>query len=433
TNQMLYSTNLQFFKKSLAKYYSNQIKVNLNVQLDHEGILIKILLNYLWIFSSIFTFNIKFSSSIFFIEQSSNSFYFMVNNFDCYLSNLQIHLIYAQIIFIVLLMLLQFYFILIISFIYFQLSSQQMERSIISNTLLCLYVFNYGGLIKLLCSKLSVRSISNIYYIQGDVSLLFDSQEHYIWIYFLIIPLLVIFCCIIPLSLFLLMFRNRFRLDMLKFRKHICYLFNEYNEKSYFWEQIKLIQKTCIILVITNFENNVLLKTTFLGICVEIYQILAINNKPYIISKFNNLDLKSGQICLIAIFLAASQYEIQALQNNFFSMFLQVILILLLFRLSFPFIKDILSIYSKKYSLPILTKIHPLLKQSNITLFKNIGKYLDQEFEKRKKLQINIKKMKSSLKFENGKEVKTFTKRPTLKSNANSRASFIEIKNQQQF
>ncbi|CAD8167816.1 unnamed protein product [Paramecium octaurelia] len=401
---------------------------------DHEGILIKILLNYLWIFSSIFTFNLRFSFSIFFIEQSSNSFYFMVNNLDCYLSDLSMHLIYAQIIFILLLMLLQFYVTLIISFIYYQLSSQQMERSIISNTLLCLYVFNYGGLIKLLCSKLSVRQISNIDYIQGDVSLLFDSQEHYLWIYFLIIPLLLIFGCIIPFSLFLLMFRNRFRLFKLKFRKHICYLFNEYNEKQYFWEQIKLIQKTFIILVITNFENNVLLKTTLLGICLEIYQVLANNSKPYIISKFNNLDLESGQICLIAIFLAATKYETQVLQNDFFSMLLQIILIILLCRLGLPFIKEIVIIYSKKYSLPILTKFHPALKQSNIKLFKFIGMQLDQELEKRKKLQMNIQKIRFFLqtKFGRGKEVIFFTKRTILKSNTNSKASFIEINNQLQ-
>ncbi|CAD8138707.1 unnamed protein product [Paramecium octaurelia] len=176
-----------------------------------------------------------------------------------------------------------------------------------------------------------------------------------------------------------------------------------------------------------------LLKTTLLGICVEIYQILAINNKPYIISKFNNLDLKSGQICLIAIFLAASLYESQVLQNNFFSMIFQVLLILLLFQLSLPFIKEIVIIYSKKYSLPILTKIHPMLKKSKINLFRKIGIYLDKEFEKRKNLQMNIKKMKSSLKFESRKEVITFTKRPTVKSNSNSRASFIEINNQSQF
>ncbi|CAD8202686.1 unnamed protein product [Paramecium octaurelia] len=410
-------------------------KILFKLNQDHEGILIKILLNYLWIFSTIFTFNIKFSFSIFFIEQSSNSFYFMVNNLDCYLSDLSIHLIYAQIIFMLLLMLLQFYFILIISFIYYQLSSQQMERSIISNTLLCLYVFNYGGLIKLLCSKLSVRQISNIDYIQGDVSLIFGSQEHYLWVYYLIIPLLVIFCCVIPFSLFLLMFQNRFHLFKLKFRKHICYLFNEYNEKRYFWEQIKLIQKTFIILVITNFENNVLLKTTLLGTCVEIYQVLANNSKPYIISKFNSLDLESGQICLIAIFFAATKYESQVLQNDFFSMFLQIILILLLFRLSLPFIKEILIIYSKKYSLPLMAKIHPTLKKSKIRLFKNIGIYLDSEFEKRKKLQSNIQKMRSTLqiKFESGKEVIFFTKRPILKSITNSKASLIEIKDQQQF
>ncbi|CAD8151291.1 unnamed protein product [Paramecium octaurelia] len=368
---------------SLSVFQHKFSKILFKLNQDHEGILIKILLNYLWIFSSIFTFNIKFSFSIFFIEQSSNSFQFMVNNLDCYLSDLQIHLIYAQIIVLILLMLLQFYFMLIVSFIYHQLSSQKMDKSIISNTLLCLYVFNYGGLIKFLCSKLSIRQISNIDYIQGDVSLMFNSQEHQLWVQFLIIPLLLIFGGIIPISLFLLMLLNRFHLYKIQFRKHICYLFNEYNENRYYWEQIKLIQKLCIILIMTNFENNLLFKTTLLGLCLEAYQVLAINNKPYIISKFNKLDLQSGQICLIAIFLAATKYESQVLQNNVLSMFLQTILIVLLFRLSFPFIKDILSIYFKKYSTPILTKLNLYLRQSKINIQKILEMVWIGNFQKK--------------------------------------------------
>ncbi|CAD8195642.1 unnamed protein product [Paramecium octaurelia] len=373
-------------------------KVIFKLSQDHEGILVKMLLNYLWIFSVIFTFNISFSFSFIFIEQSSNSFYFMVNNLDCYLSNLQPHLIYMKIFVILLLMILQFKLILALSLLYHNIMNNQMDNSLLSNTLLYLYVFNYGGLIKMLCSSLSVRQISNINYIQGDVSLLYNTEDHQLWIYFFILPLLIVFGCIIPFSLFLLTYIKRDILYKIKLRKHICYLFNEYTDNNYFWEQIKLLQKAIIILITTYFENNTLLKTSLLGLCLLSYQVIAVKNKPYIISKFNNLDLSSGQICSITIFLAAIKYESQNL-NEFFSIFLQIFILILLVRLCYPFILNICSVYYKKYSFFILTKIHQFLKYLKLNKYcvQSLEDYLTKATEKKQKLKRNFLKLKQFL------------------------------------
>lgn len=55
------------------------------------------LLNYLWIFSVIFTFNIQFSFSFTFVDSASNTSYSMASNLDCYLSeNQSIKLIYSK-------------------------------------------------------------------------------------------------------------------------------------------------------------------------------------------------------------------------------------------------------------------------------------------------------------------------------------------------
>ena len=54
-------------------------------------------LNYLWIYSVIFTFNINFSFSFNLIDNASNTSYFMANNFDCYLSEyFKLELIYSK-------------------------------------------------------------------------------------------------------------------------------------------------------------------------------------------------------------------------------------------------------------------------------------------------------------------------------------------------
>lgn len=44
----------------------------------------------------------------------------------------------------------------------------------------------------------------------------------------------------------------------------------------------------------TYFESEVLLKTTLLGLSLLLYQLIAIQIKPYIISNLNNLDIETG-------------------------------------------------------------------------------------------------------------------------------------------
>ncbi|CAD8188653.1 unnamed protein product [Paramecium pentaurelia] len=422
---------------SSLKIFFRLSKLIFKLSQDHEGILVKLLLNYLWIFSVIFTFNINFSFSFIFIEQSSNSFYFMVNNLDCYLSDLQTQLIYIKIFVILILMLLQFNLILALSLVYHSITKNNMDNSLLSNTLLYLYVFNYGGLIKMVCSSLSGRQISNINYIQGDVSLLYDTRDHQLWIYSLILPLLVVYGCIIPFSLFLLTYFKRDILDKIKFRRHICYLFNEYTDNNYYWEQIKLLQKAIIILITTYFENNILLKTSLLGLCLLSYQAIAVKNKPYIISKFNNLDLASGQICSIAIFLAAIKYESQNLNNQFFSVFLQILILIILIRLCYPFIFNIVTVYYQKYSFLILTKIHQSFKSLNLNkqCITILGNYLIKENERKQKLKRNFQKLKEYLISKSRSKIQSSNYRAAnikihLRSTSNSGQYLVEALNE---
>lgn len=63
------------------------------------------------------------------------------------------------------------------------------------------------------CSILSKREISNIGYIQGDVSLIYGTETHTSWIIAFAIPGLGIIGILIPFSLFFLMYINREQLD----------------------------------------------------------------------------------------------------------------------------------------------------------------------------------------------------------------------------
>lgn len=89
--------------------------------------------------------------------------------------------------------------------------------------------------------------------------------------YQFIIPLLILLGFTIPFSLFILLYTQRKKLHTTTFRKHICYLFNEYNTNAYYWEVIKLSLKSIVIVITTYFEANIFLKAALIGLCLLIY------------------------------------------------------------------------------------------------------------------------------------------------------------------
>ncbi|CAD8114144.1 unnamed protein product [Paramecium primaurelia] len=420
----------------LFRYLKLKLKfadILFNLDQDHESILLKLYLNYLWIFSLIFTFNINFSFTLSFLKQSSDTTYFMANFFECFLSEIEgIELIYSRIILTVGLIISQ---VLIIQFgcaLFSFFTAQKYKSRIMSNTILYLYIQNYATLIKQFFSTLAIRKISQIDYIQGDVSLLYGSNNHFNWIYAFIIPGSALFGLIIPLSLYIFLYLKKNDLNKIKYRSHIGYLFNEYTRKNYFWEWIKLWNKTIIIIILIYFETDISLKASSLGLCLLIYQYLSQHFKPYNLQKFNLLDVQTGQLCSSAIFFAAVKYICDQQENYTLSSLIQTIIILISLILSYPFIRGILKVYFKKYK--------PGVFEIMLTICKNyypnskFTKYLSLRLiilrQREKKIKSHFQKMKQAFKKRKQNEKKQ--QKIVLNSNLSKNNTMNLLLNQSQ-
>ncbi|CAD8173412.1 unnamed protein product [Paramecium pentaurelia] len=404
------------------------VEILFKLQQDHESILLKLFLNYFWIFSLIFTFNISFSISLNIVKPSNDTSYFMANFFECLLAEIQgIELIYSRILIMFVIMVCQ----ILIIFIGFQLLDilkyYKFYRRIISITVLYLFIQNYASLINQFFSILAIRRISDLNYIQGDVSLIYGSQSHISWIYGFVIPGSLLIGLILPLSLFFLLYINKDQHKKITFRRHIGYLFNEYTQKNYFWEIIKLWKKTIIIIILIYFETDIYLKASLLGLCVLIYSVIAQNYKPYILHKLNILDIKSAQFCQIAIFLATVKYICEQQDKKNISSIIQIIIIIDSIVLGYPFIIDILKVYYKKYKF----KIMQLLLKGFQTLRPNfiVKKYLKKKIslliQKEEKSKNNIKKLKQMLFSKNQKR---YQPKISLQQFNTNRKKLIQIK-----
>ncbi|CAK94497.1 unnamed protein product (macronuclear) [Paramecium tetraurelia] len=418
--------NLDVFKKYLQIQLTifithNCIKIQQNIiqtklrqinqqMLDQESIQLKMLINYLWIYSVIFTFNIRFSFSLLFIEQSSDTSYFIAKDLDCYISSIQnIPIVQLKIFTMLILMIILFNLIIAGQFLHTLITKQKHDISILSNSALYLYVFNYAGLIKMFSSVLSKREVSNQNYIQGDVSLKYGSPVHLQWVYYFIIPGIFIIGIFVPILIFILLKLNRQKLDKIKLRKHLCYLLNEYKQERYYWELIKLFKKSVIIFIMTNFETEIVLKASLLGLCLLIYEILAIFHQPFTIQKYNSLDLQTAQICSISMFLALTKSICEQKNYIFPSILIQILIIGCFIKLCYPFIFGIARSYVKKYQFLYLNKLHFFLnsKVPNIYFALILGKFLEREKLKQQKLKSNFTKLKNHLIFLSKQQLRT--------------------------
>ncbi|CAD8094633.1 unnamed protein product [Paramecium sonneborni] len=371
-------TNLLYSSLSFKQRFR---RIIFKLNQDHQSFLIKMLLNYLWIYSVIFSFNLNFTFSITILESVNNSSLVLANSLDCFLSkSLDIELIYFRIIIILVLIIGQLLLFCICFKLHSIFSNYYFRTSIVTNIVLCLYLQNNAILIKQFFSLLAKRQISSIEFIQGDVSLKFESQSHYKWIFTFLLPGVILIGCGIPILLFLLMILKKEKLESIQLRRHIGYLFNEYNQSSYYWEYIKIWKKNVIIIIVVYFETNIFLKASLLGICLLLYQSLSSHHQPFIIKSLNILDIQTCQICSLIIYLAVIIFITQQQNNQIYSVILQIFIFLLWTRIFYSFVIQIILTYLKKYKIAILTFILQIAKK--IQNNSKLSSYLEKNIQR---------------------------------------------------
>lgn len=67
------------------------------------------------------------------------------------------------------------------------------------------------------------------------------------------------------------MISHKSELDSKYVRLHWGYLYLEYTKKAYFWEIIKILEKEAIIIFLTYYSDNIIIKATIMLIIISIY------------------------------------------------------------------------------------------------------------------------------------------------------------------
>lgn len=134
---------------------------------------------------------------------------------DCFLASLtSISIVYFRIIFSLLtigLYILLFHLIYIINLIIKK--NKKISITFVTTTFIYIYIYLFPNIISGLVGLLSYRIISEEYWIAGNVSYLYNTAEHKIWLISFVIPCFSIFGLFIPFLFWFFVFYNRKKLN----------------------------------------------------------------------------------------------------------------------------------------------------------------------------------------------------------------------------
>ncbi|CAK68861.1 unnamed protein product (macronuclear) [Paramecium tetraurelia] len=248
-----------------------------------------------------------------------------------------------------------------------------------------------------LINLMSYRVISNISWVQADVSFQYDTYKHFQWIYILCTPLLI-FLLISISSLFFLLFKKRNNLKKIRSLLYLGYLYLEYNTGSYFWEFVKLMLKILIVVVLTFLQERIIIKGCICFLILALYKSCISRYKPYKLRNINNIDQWASFVCLVSILLGMLLRVAYEIQLDIFPQIIYFFLAFLNIAFTLYLLNLIFQSYMRQYS-EQLDEVKEFIKRTfpQLDKIKLCKKLLQNSSIVRNKAKMDLKRIASSV------------------------------------
>lgn len=123
-----------------------------------------------------------------------------------------------------------------------------------------------------------------------------------------VLPLLLAWSIVFPCIFMYLVYRIKGALNDVDNRRKLGYFYNEYTQEGYLWEFVKIFEKELIIIVLTYYEDRIVVKGLIIFLIVFIYGVFTIKFHPYSSKKLNIIDRFSTAICAVSLCLGVLIY-----------------------------------------------------------------------------------------------------------------------------
>ncbi|CAD8066341.1 unnamed protein product [Paramecium sonneborni] len=380
------STQLQNQNFLYCKAQTKMYDILVRLSQDQSGTVIKLISNYFQIILVVYTFQLNFISDIEdLFKFVGNATYSNTNNFDCYLSNMDIDYIYLNLAFIILVQIIQYILFISLSFLLYQLQLNKFSQETIYSSFFYLYLSGFLNLIKILSSLLTPKMYGNQEWISANVAHKYWTPVHLRAVYFFIIPLMICFGLIFPIILFITLNQNKKNFNNYSIKQKFGYLFNEYQKNYYYWELIRLSQRLLLTLIIVLLQDFIFTKGILLICLLFTYYLIFTNSKPYNVGKLNKFEIDCLILCTISLLLCLIQFSIQD-KSIIINYIIQILILISLLYLVYQSIIKFISVHISKYE-GLLDTIKLVIKKYIKIEFVQKSKYLELNVERRSRIK----------------------------------------------
>ena len=124
-------------------------------------------------------------------------------------------------------------------------------------------------------------------------------NSFYSWI---VVPSICVYFIVVPLTLFLVLYRSRKNLNNEKLRLTMGMLFNEYRENAYFWGLLIIVFKLLLLSFNQWFSDNIKTKALVLVLIFYMYKLLCSWSQPYSDANMNKAEMQAVYAYLLTVF-----------------------------------------------------------------------------------------------------------------------------------
>ncbi|CAK69550.1 unnamed protein product (macronuclear) [Paramecium tetraurelia] len=384
---------LRIFEKLILELQKNkvgsrQLIINNNNQ---TGPLMKMLTNYLQILANIIHFNVEIPQAFKdYNNITGNSQTMLLVTTDYFLAeNFHEGIIYVKMIYSIICPL--FY-----GWIFLFISDQINNLQTLYFLLRVLNKIIYNEAVPTSCDLYlfcNYRTLSGIKWIQCDLAYQFDTPLHQQWIPYLTL-LIIITGSIVPgiFIIYLTKFRNT--LQKYDVRRQWGYLYLEYQPKAYYWEIIRIVNRELIMIAITFYQDNIVIKCTLLFIVQFTYLFINQIVLPFQTKNLNQLEQNSTLLCIFTLFAVLSL----SLTSSFSTIVILSIIITNIYLL-ITFIQSLINGYLQSTE-ELMDKIKDIIREklrTKLQQYPSLNSWLVNKGQRRKIVIERYKKIRKHL------------------------------------
>lgn len=278
-----------------------------------HSVYIKIFMNYLQLIILTASFNLEWPQlvlELFKIQEATGTVTDQVFSFDCFLEkessgNHNKDVYYNKLIIMsvvpIIIAFISFIFWIIIACYYKNIKYLTDE---LITTIVILLFLAHPNLVKVMFGAFSCKEITpNEYWLIDDLDIPCWDNDHIKYVTAIALPSIIVWGLGIPTISLYALFRNRKKLETIRVRVNLGFLFNGYNLKHFYWEFIILYRKILIIccsVFLGNISIPVQALTVLMILIASLY--LQAQNHPYINPELNNMEMRSITVATATIY-----------------------------------------------------------------------------------------------------------------------------------